>query len=221
MPDLCVQPSYGQACLHPAIFIFHALQQVWYIGQVLAILTNSAMPQAILPKLEAPVFLITSEPGAIRTRPPPRAIAVEDHLHRASYYYPKTLEQQSQFPKPKGKKIIPRKTPKRVYSIEEIPEQYRSKPNLTFTSMASNVLSTGAASNGLTINETIEAIKEVYPYFKYCQEGWQASVAHCIKTPKFSNVLSREATNGFTLWTSRTRARGIPLNPSTRNTWMS
>ncbi|CCG22271.1 Fhl1 transcription factor [Candida orthopsilosis Co 90-125] len=162
------------------------------LDKSLPFLTNSAMPQAILPKLEAPVFLITSEPGAIRTRPPPRAIAVEDHLHRASYYYPKTLEQQSQFPKPKGKKIIPRKTPKRVYSIEEIPEQYRSKPNLTFTSMASNVLSTGAASNGLTINETIEAIKEVYPYFKYCQEGWQASVAHCIKNTKiFKRVVKR------------------------------
>lgn len=159
----------------------------------LPFLANPAMPHAIPPKLEAPIFPVTSNPGAIRTQPPPRVIAVDEKLHIASYYYPKTLEQPSQFPKPKAKKIIPRKTPKRVYSIDEIPEQYRLKPNLTFTTMATNVLNTSAASNGLTINETIDAIKEVYPYFKYCQEGWQASIAHCIKNTKiFKRISKRE-----------------------------
>ncbi|KAI5969420.1 FHL1 [Candida margitis] len=164
------------------------------IDKSLPFFANSSIPHAILPILEAPVFLLTSEPGAIRLRPPSRAIAVGDYSHRKSYYFPKTLEQQSQFPKPKGKKVIPRKTPKRIYSIDEIPEQYRSKPNLTFTSMVSNVLSTAAAKTGLTINETIEAIKEVYPYFKYCQEGWQASVAHCIKNTK---IFKRVAKRGY------------------------
>ncbi|KAG5421589.1 FHL1 [Candida metapsilosis] len=156
-------------------------------------LGNTNLPHVSGPKLEAPIYVVTSEPGAVRPLPPPRAITAGEHSHRAVYYYPKTLEQPSQFPKPKAKKTIPRKTPKRVYTIEEIPEQYRSKPNLTFTSMATNVLSTAAASNGLSINETIDAIKEVYPYFKYCSEGWQASVSHCIKHTKlFKRVGKKE-----------------------------
>ncbi|KAI5955877.1 FHL1 [Candida jiufengensis] len=144
------------------------------------------------PKLTVPVPLITSEPGAIRSRPPLRAITMRDSTLHSTFYYPKTLDQPTEFPKPKGRKIIPRKPSKRVYTIDEIPEQCRHKPNITLAGMVTNVLQTAAARNGLTINEITDAVKEVYPYYKYCQEGWQASISHCIKFTKIFKKIAKK-----------------------------
>ncbi|KAI5966169.1 FHL1 [Candida pseudojiufengensis] len=146
------------------------------------------------PKLTVPVPLITSEPGAIRSRPPLRAITMRDSTLHSTISYPKTLDQPTEFPKPKTRKIIPRKTSKRVYTMDEIPEQFRIKPNITFASMVTNVLQTSAARQGLTINEITDAVKEVYPYYKYCQEGWQASINHCIKFTKIFKRISKKGT---------------------------
>ncbi|RCK67175.1 Fork-head transcriptional regulator FHL1 [Candida viswanathii] len=149
-------------------------------------------PRQPPPKLVAPVLLITSEPSAIRSRPPLRAITVSDASYLATFSYPKTIEEPSKYPKPKLKKEPHKKSSKKVYTPDEIPEQYRSKPNISFQTMITNVLKTEAARNGLTISEITEAIKEVYPYYKYCPDGWQFSVTHCIKFTKiYKRLLKR------------------------------
>ncbi|KAG7661478.1 FHL1 [[Candida] subhashii] len=149
-------------------------------------------PRPPPPKLEAPVLPVTSEPSAIRSRPPLRAITVRDSSYLATFDVPKTIEEPSKYPKPKVRKDSTRRQPKKVYSPDEIPEQYRSKPNVTFMMMITSVLKTEAARNGLTINEISEAIKEIYPYFKYCPDGWQFSIAHCIKYNKiYKRIMKR------------------------------
>ena len=75
-----------------------------------------------------------------------------------------------------------------------------SKPNISFQIMITNVLKTEAARNGLTINEITEAIKEVYPYYKYCTDGWQFSINHCIKFTKIYKRLQKEVQNGYMPW---------------------
>ncbi|CAK9438276.1 uncharacterized protein LODBEIA_P25070 [Lodderomyces beijingensis] len=139
------------------------------------------------PKLIAPVHIITSEPSAIRPRPPLRAITISDVPTLSTYYYPKTLDEPGKYPKPKKlKKLPPKKTAKRVFNAEEIPEQCRVKPNLTYNAMILEVLKTSvAAQSGLTVNEICESIKEVYPYYKYCPDGWQTNVGHTVKFSKF------------------------------------
>lgn len=149
-------------------------------------------PRQPPPKLVAPVLLITSEPSAIRSRPPLRAITVSDASYLATFSYPKTIEEPSKYPKPKLKKEPHKKSSKKVYTTDEIPTQYRSKPNINFQTMITNVLKTEAARNGLTISEITEAIREVYPYYKYCPDGWQFSVNHCIKFTKiYKRLLKR------------------------------
>lgn len=152
---------------------------------------KTVSPRPPPPKLIAPVLRVTAEPSAIRSRPPLRAITVSDSSYIATFSYPKTIEEPSKYPKPKVKKEHHKKHSKKVYSLDEIPEPYRSKPNISFQIMITNVLKTEAARNGLTINEITEAIKEVYPYYKYCTDGWQFSINHCIKFTKIYKRLQK------------------------------
>ncbi|CAH2354286.1 fork-head transcriptional regulator Fhl1p [[Candida] railenensis] len=79
----------------------------------------------------------------------------------------------------KRKDPPPRKqTTKKVYSLEEIPEQYRIKPSLSYSVMITNVLKAKASTKGLTATDVAECIKESYPYYKYCADGWQFSINH-------------------------------------------
>ncbi|KAK6454507.1 transcriptional regulator of the forkhead/HNF3 family [Scheffersomyces xylosifermentans] len=148
------------------------------------IVTPVGPPRPPPPKLEVPVTLITSEPSAIRSRPPLRAITVKPTANLANYRVPKTNEEPSKFPKQKRRRDLTRKPNKRVYTIDEIPDQFRSKPNISYPVMITTVLKSDVGKGGLTINEINEAIKEFYPYYKYCPDGWQFSIAHNVKLTK-------------------------------------
>lgn len=69
----------------------------------------------------------------------------------------------------------PRRPPKKVYLLDEIPEQYRIKPTLSYTLMISNVLK---AKDGLTASAVAECVKQAYPYYNYCADGWQVLISH-------------------------------------------
>ena len=84
------------------------------------------------------------------------------------------------------KKREPRKS---VHAAEEIPEKYRTKPNIHFVSMISMALKKGPQ----TISEIQETIKELFPYYRYCPDGWQVSISHNLLLNKmFSKVDQRE-----------------------------
>lgn len=61
-----------------------------------------------------------------------------------------------------------------MHTTEEIPEQCRTKPNTSFVSMITTALRSGP----LTITEIQDSIKELFPYYKYCPDGWQVSISH-------------------------------------------
>lgn len=89
-----------------------------------------------------------------------------------------------------GSSTIKKREPKKsVHTAEEIPEKYRIKPNIHFVSMISLALKKGP----LTISEIQETIKELFPYYKYCPDGWQVSISHNLLLNKmFSKVDQRE-----------------------------
>ncbi|KAK6464066.1 transcriptional regulator of the forkhead/HNF3 family [Scheffersomyces coipomensis] len=151
-------------------------------------LSASVPPQPPLPpppKLEVPVLEITSEPTTIRSRPPLRAITVKEfEPNLTNFMVPKTLDEPSKYPKPKRKKDISKRVSKKVYSLDEIPENYRSKPSLSYQSLITLVLRSPNSTSGLSLNEIYDAIKELYPYYTYCPDGWQFSIAHSVKLNK-------------------------------------
>ncbi|KAG2734453.1 hypothetical protein G9P44_002459 [Scheffersomyces stipitis] len=141
-------------------------------------------PRPPPPVLEAPIGIITAEPATIRSRPPLRAITVKPTANLANFRVPKTNDEPSKFPKQKRRRDVSRKPPKKVYTMDEIPDQFRSKPNVSYPLMIMTVLKSEIAKNGMTINEINEAIKEFYPYYKYCPDGWQFSISHNVKLTK-------------------------------------
>ncbi|ODV80664.1 uncharacterized protein CANTADRAFT_47063 [Suhomyces tanzawaensis NRRL Y-17324] len=143
-----------------------------------------APPRAPPPKLEVAVIPIISEPSAVRPRPPLRAITVSGKATLTTFGVPKTVEEPSKFPKvPKRGNQSFKKLPKKVYTLDEIPEQYRSKPSISLPVLITNALKVNR-ENGLTLNELYESIKDAYPYYKYCPDGWQFSVSHNVKLNK-------------------------------------
>lgn len=91
---------------------------------------------------------------------------------------------------PKPKKELAKK-PKASYTMNEIPEQYKTKPNLTFPVMVINVIK--LKKQALSLLTIVDAIKEMYPYYKYCPEGWQVIVDHNVRLNKiFKRILQIE-----------------------------
>ena len=150
-------------------------------------------PRPPQPKLESPVLSITAEPSTIRPRPPLRAITVSAKPVLTTFEVPKTIEEPSKYPKlPRRRRESKKQLTKKVYSLDEIPEQYRTKPNVSFPGMITNVLKAPGNNEGLSIPELNDSIKDVYPYYKYCPEGWQFSVSHNVKLHKiFKRTIKR------------------------------
>lgn len=87
-----------------------------------------------------------------------------------------------------------RKAP-RVQSYKEIPEQFKNKPTVAVLAMITSVLKPD--SNGkkyLTLNEIYEEIKEMFPYYKFCPDGWQQLVTHNVR---FNQVFKRASKAGL------------------------
>jgi pSer/pThr/pTyr-binding forkhead associated (FHA) protein len=145
------------------------------------------------PKLEVPVLTITAEPSTIRFRPPLRAITTNNDPPLSSFGVPTTNDEPSKYPKlPISRRDITRRPPKKIYALDEIPEQYRAKPSASLPAMITNVLKPKSTTGGLTLNEIYDAIKDMYPYYNYCPDGWQFSVAHNVKYNKIFKRLSKK-----------------------------
>lgn len=144
------------------------------------------------PKLEVAVDTITSVP--IR-RPivPFKAITIEvSDFEKAPICVFKTTDIISSTPKiPRRRKDIVYRRPAKVQNYKEIPDQFKTKPALSVLAMVSVVLRNKPnSSNGQSFNDILDNIRELFPYYKYCPDGWQFAVSHGIKfNPMFVSLL--------------------------------
>ncbi|CAH6718699.1 fork-head transcriptional regulator Fhl1p [[Candida] jaroonii] len=140
-----------------------------------------------VPELLVPIRTIEQKPLKSSYDIPVRKITTGVEPKTPKYWEPRIISNNPiMVPKiPKRRKDISTKKPnKNTYTMNDIPEHYRTKPSLSFPVIIINVLKYKNDTNGLTINEINEAIKEVYPYYKYCPDGWQSIVVHNVKLNK-------------------------------------
>ncbi|QNP97124.1 hypothetical protein B0I72DRAFT_133287 [Yarrowia lipolytica] len=109
----------------------------------------------------------------------------QHNQHQQSNMQPGNMFQQQ---KPQSK---PRKQPKREYQLHEIPEEYRTKPNFSFSHLIATALEQ-APDKGVSLAEIYRSIQEIFPYYKYCPHGWQNSVRHNLSSSKTFRKVSKE-----------------------------
>lgn len=140
-----------------------------------------------VPELLVPIRTIEQKPLKSSYDIPIKKITTGVEPKTPNYWEPRVVSNNPiMIPKiPKRRKDLASKKPnKNTYTMNDIPEHYRTKPSLSFPVIIINVLKYKNDTNGLTINEINEAIKEVYPYYKYCPDGWQSIVVHNVKLNK-------------------------------------
>lgn len=107
----------------------------------------------------------------------------------------------SQPPKKKNKKEKetkekkapkPQKPPKKVYSLHEIPPEYRTKPTCSYSNLITSCLRKYSTEKGMSLSEIYAGIRELFPYYKYCPDGWQSSVRHNLSLNKSFCKVSKE-----------------------------
>lgn len=84
------------------------------------------------------------------------------------------------------------KVPKRVYSLEEIPPEYRTKPSCSYSSLLTTCIRKYTSPKGMSLSEIYAGIRELFPYYKYCPDGWQSSVRHNLSLNKSFRKVSKE-----------------------------
>lgn len=94
-------------------------------------------------------------------------------------------------PAPKKEKK-PAKVPKKVYTLEEIPEEYRTKPTCSYSALLTTCIRKYSSPRGMTLSEIYNGIRELFPYYKYCPDGWQSSVRHNLSLNKSFRKVSKE-----------------------------
>lgn len=159
-------------------------------------------PKPPMPKLNVQLQTITST-ATTPVRIPIRAITINSKVELPSICVPKNLSEQKDTPKiPKRRKDVSqvKKATKSIYTIDEIPEHYRIKPTLSYPLMITNVLKTKGGEMGLTLSEINESIKEIYPYYKYCPDGWQTSVSHNVTLNKIFKKISKKDYDAGWTW---------------------
>ncbi|CAN6598976.1 hypothetical protein TRVA0_001S06590 [Trichomonascus vanleenenianus] len=112
----------------------------------------------------------------------------------------KALEPPSSAPSPKPpaeKTVVAapppqKKQPKREYRPEEIPEEYREKPQHSYSYLIATALREKSPDNALTLSDIYKAIQDLFPYYKYCPHGWQNSVRHNLSSNKAFKKVSKE-----------------------------
>lgn len=102
----------------------------------------------------------------------------------------KPKKPQAKPPVKKDKK--PPKLPKKVYTLEEIPLEYRTKPTISYSAMLTTCIRKYSTAKGMSLSEIYAGIRELFPYYKYCADGWQSSVRHNLSLNKSFRKVSKE-----------------------------
>ncbi|CEP63643.1 Fhl1p LALA0_S08e07316g [Lachancea lanzarotensis] len=96
-------------------------------------------------------------------------------------------------PKKKEKKEAkPPKPPKKVYTLDEIPVEYRTKPAGSYSNLITACLRKYSSPKGMSLSGIYAGIRELFPYYKYCPDGWQSSVRHNLSLNKSFRKVSKE-----------------------------
>lgn len=95
-------------------------------------------------------------------------------------------------PSPKKKEKKPPKQPKKVYTLEEIPLEYRTKPTCSYSNLITSCLRKFSLPKGMSLSEIYAGIRDLFPYYKYCPDGWQSSVRHNLSLNKSFRKVSKE-----------------------------
>ncbi|SGZ39103.1 uncharacterized protein HGUI_01303 [Hanseniaspora guilliermondii] len=85
------------------------------------------------------------------------------------------------------KETVIKKPKKKEYLPDEIPEQYRQKPDLSYQDILLEVFKKVTFKEGdtLSLSNIYEKMKEMYPYYEYCNKGWQSSVRNALQSGKY------------------------------------
>lgn len=109
---------------------------------------------------------------------------------------PRTTAQPVEKKQPKKaapkKEKKPAKAPKKVYTLEEIPEEYRTKPTCSYSALLTTCIRKYSSPKGMSLSEIYAGIRELFPYYKYCPDGWQSSVRHNLSLNKSFRKVSKE-----------------------------
>lgn len=100
---------------------------------------------------------------------------------------------KSEEPSPEHTQLQPpkeKRKPRREYKPEEIPLEYREKPAHSYSHLITESLR--GHPQGLSLADIYEAIMELFPYYRYCQPGWQNSVRHNLSSSKSFRKVSKE-----------------------------
>uniref|UniRef100_A0A060TIP8 ARAD1D48290p n=1 Tax=Blastobotrys adeninivorans TaxID=409370 RepID=A0A060TIP8_BLAAD len=81
---------------------------------------------------------------------------------------------------------------KREYLPEEIPEEYREKPQHSYSYLIASALRARGGGHGMSLSEIYRGIQDLFPYYKYCPPGWQNSVRHNLSSNKAFHKIAKE-----------------------------
>ncbi|PVH14681.1 uncharacterized protein CXQ87_002828 [Candidozyma duobushaemuli] len=148
------------------------------------------------PKLEVEVETISTVPVKSATVPFKAISTGVGNVQRPPVCVFKTLDIPSNKPKiPLRRKDAPSIKRPKSQSNKDIPDQYKSKPTVSITAMITSVLrGPNSRKSGFTFSEICDGIKEFYPYYQYCPDGWQSMITHNLKTHK---MFKREYKGGL------------------------
>lgn len=146
------------------------------------------------PRLEVTVEEITPK-EICPFRKKREAITLNRGILLAPICVPKEIDENFEPIKiPKRKKDMDqmRKATKNVYTIEDIPEHYRTKPNVSYSFMIMNCIKSKPSEVGLTLTEIYDVVKDIYPYYKYCPDGWQSPILHNLLLNKIFKRITKK-----------------------------
>ncbi|KAH3682436.1 hypothetical protein WICPIJ_006578, partial [Wickerhamomyces pijperi] len=165
----------------------------------------AAPPLSTLPAPPAPPSLkdLPPLPPAQRPQPPvsqqlqPTPQHIINQYPAAQQTLQVPIQQQAPAQTPKveekeKKQPKPAKPPKKVYTLEEIPEEYRTKPQCSYSNLIATCLRTHGTSKGMSLAEIYKSIRDLFPFYKYCPDGWQSSVRHNLSLNKAFRKVSKE-----------------------------
>lgn len=112
----------------------------------------------------------------------------QKNVLQMSTFEPLGYHPQSQPPK------SPKRGPvkKKEYAPEEIPPEFREKPNQSYSQLIAAAMRAHSPVSGMTLGDIYRAIQELFPYYKYCPSGWQNSVRHNLSSNKAFKKVSKE-----------------------------
>lgn len=94
--------------------------------------------------------------------------------------------------KPTTKVTSKRQSTRREYLPEEIPTEYREKPQFSYSHLIATALRAHPEASGISLSEIYKSIQDIFPFYKYCPHGWQNSVRHNLSSNKAFRKISKE-----------------------------